>query len=81
MDMEYSSVRKLAKRALAHVELSGLAKDIVEEWNLRIKQTPLEEAASLAFGSEYELGHDKVKVEKDGVNAALSLGHYVYIIV
>ena len=49
--------------------------------NLRIKQTPLEVAASLAFGSEYEWGQDKVKVEKDGVNAALSLGHYVYIIV
>ena len=44
--------------------------------NLRIKQTPLEEAAYLAFGSEYELGQeDKVKVEKDCVNATLSIGH------
>ena len=35
----------------------------------------------MAFGSEYEWGQDKVKVEKDGVNAVLSLVHYVYIIV
>ena len=58
-------------------ELRGLAKDIIEEWNIRLKQTPLEKAAYLAFGSEYDWGQDKVKVEMDGMRAVLSLNHLI----
>ena len=56
-------------------ELSGLAVDIVEEWNLRQKQTPLEEAGYKAFGEKYDWGIDKVKVEMEGVEAVLGLHH------
>ena len=55
--------------------MKGAAEDIVTEWNVRQKQTHLEEAGYRAFGAKYEWGADKTRVEMEGVEAELGVEH------
>ena len=75
-DGRSGDTRDLTEEDVAGVgeELSGLARDIVEEWEKRVRQNPLEKAAFAAFGESYEWGEDRRKVEADGVRAVVSLG-------